>query len=52
MYQKVIEAESIKAKTMEVKIVETVVEQIWALLPSYCDLPLDLDKVSLEINSD
>lgn len=52
MYQKVIEAESVKAKTMEVKIMETVVEQIWALLPSHCDLPLDLDKVPLEINSD
>ena len=45
LYQKVIEGESIKAKSMEVKILETVVEQIWALLPSYCDLPIDLDKV-------
>jgi ribosomal RNA-processing protein 12 len=30
---------------MEVKILETVVDQIWSLLPSYCDLPTDLDKV-------
>ena len=45
LYQKVIEGESVKAKTMEVKILETLVEQIWALLPSYCDLPIDLDKV-------
>ena len=29
-------------KTMEIKIFETVVHQIWAILPGYCDLPLDL----------
>ncbi|KAI9849026.1 MAG: hypothetical protein M1837_005917 [Sclerophora amabilis] len=29
-------------KTMELKIFETLVQQIWALLPGYCDLPLDL----------
>ena len=29
-------------KTMEVKIFETLVQQIWALLPGYCSLPLDL----------
>ncbi|KAM0323041.1 hypothetical protein ACHAQA_009140 [Verticillium albo-atrum] len=29
-------------KTMEVKIYETLVQQIWATLPGYCDLPLDL----------
>lgn len=29
-------------KTMEVKIFETVVNQIWSILPGYCDLPLDL----------
>ncbi|KAK1765569.1 NUC173 domain-containing protein [Phialemonium atrogriseum] len=29
-------------KTMEVKIYETVVQQIWSILPGYCDLPLDL----------
>ena len=45
LYQKVIDGETVKAKTMEVKILETVVEQIWALLPSYCDLPTDLGKV-------
>jgi len=41
MFQRVInngEAE----KTMEIKIFETLVQQIWALLPGYCDLPLDL----------
>lgn len=47
LYQKVIDGENVKAKTMEVKIMETVVEQIWALLPSYCDLPTDLNTVSL-----
>ncbi|KAK3387694.1 NUC173 domain-containing protein [Podospora didyma] len=29
-------------KTMEVKIYETLVTQIWSILPGYCDLPLDL----------
>ena len=29
-------------KTMEIKIFETLVQQIWALLPGYCNLPLDL----------
>ncbi|KAJ9621918.1 pre-rRNA processing protein [Taxawa tesnikishii (nom. ined.)] len=29
-------------KTMEIKIFETVVAQIWATLPGYCELPLDL----------
>ncbi|SZF02574.1 unnamed protein product [Blumeria hordei] len=28
-------------KTMEIKIFETLVQQIWSLLPGYCDLPLD-----------
>jgi ribosomal RNA-processing protein 12 len=28
---------------MEIKIFETLVQQIWALLPGYCDLPLDLE---------
>jgi ribosomal RNA-processing protein 12 len=31
-------------KTMEVKIYETVVHQIWSILPGYCDLPLDLSQ--------
>lgn len=29
-------------KTMEVKIFETIVHQIWSTLPGYCDLPLDI----------
>ena len=29
-------------KTMEIKIFETLTQQIWALLPGYCNLPLDL----------
>jgi NUC173 domain len=45
IYQKVIEGQSKKAKEMENKILETVVDQIWALFPGYCDLPTDLDKV-------
>jgi ribosomal RNA-processing protein 12 len=45
LYQKVIDGENIKAKTMEVKVLDTVVEQIWSLLPSYCDIPTDLERV-------
>ncbi|ROV95101.1 hypothetical protein VSDG_05786 [Cytospora chrysosperma] len=41
MFQKVLD-HSGSAKTMEVKIFETVVHQIWSILPGYCDLPLDL----------
>lgn len=41
MFQKVIDNGS-SEKTMEVKIFETLVQQIWALLPGYCNLPLDL----------
>lgn len=29
-------------KTMEIKIFETVISQIWSIFPGYCDLPLDL----------
>jgi len=45
LYQKVIEGESNQTKTMELKVLETVVEQIWSLLPSYCNLPIELEKV-------
>ncbi|CAH0032169.1 unnamed protein product [Clonostachys rhizophaga] len=41
MFQKVLDHGE-AAKTMEVKIYETVVQQIWSILPGYCDLPLDL----------
>lgn len=41
MFHKVIENES-SEKTMEIKIFETLIQQIWALLPGYCNLPLDL----------
>ncbi|KAJ6260242.1 hypothetical protein Dda_4466 [Drechslerella dactyloides] len=33
-----------KEKTMEVKIFETVISQIWTIFPGYCDLPLDLEE--------
>ncbi|KAF3914423.1 hypothetical protein ABW21_db0209367 [Orbilia brochopaga] len=33
-----------KEKTMEVKIFETVINQIWSIFPGYCDLPLDLEE--------
>jgi len=41
MYQKVIDNGS-SEKTMEIKIFETIIQQIWALLPGYCNLPRDL----------
>ena len=51
IYQKVIDGAATNVKTMEVKVLETVVEQIWALLLSYCDLPTDLDKVCSFLSS-
>ena len=41
MFQKVLD-HSATEKTMEIKIFETLVQQIWSLLPGYCNLPLDL----------
>lgn len=41
MFQRVIDHGDAE-KTMEIKIFETVVQQIWAALPGYCDLPVDL----------
>ncbi|KAL4867668.1 hypothetical protein BDV12DRAFT_170866 [Aspergillus spectabilis] len=41
LYQRVIEFTSAE-KTVEVKIFETLVQQTWAILPGYCELPLDL----------
>ncbi|KAI9697279.1 MAG: hypothetical protein M1836_004843 [Candelina mexicana] len=41
IFQRVIENGQVE-KTMEIKIFETLVQQIWAVLPGYCDLPLDL----------
>ncbi|KAG6142548.1 hypothetical protein E4U12_003224 [Claviceps purpurea] len=41
MFQKVLDHGSAE-KTTEIKIYETLVQQIWATLPGYCDLPLDL----------
>ncbi|KAL2116955.1 hypothetical protein VTJ04DRAFT_9123 [Mycothermus thermophilus] len=41
MYQRVLDHGD-APKTMEVKIFETVVQQIWSILPGYCDLPMDL----------
>ncbi|RDW82224.1 putative ribosomal RNA-processing protein 12 [Coleophoma cylindrospora] len=41
MFQRVVDNGEAE-KTMEIKIFETLVQQIWALLPGYCDLPLDL----------
>ena len=41
MYQRIIDNGDTE-KTVETKIFETLVQQIWALLPGYCNLPLDL----------
>lgn len=41
MFQRVLDNGEAE-KTMEIKIFETLVQQIWALLPGYCDLPLDI----------
>jgi ribosomal RNA-processing protein 12 len=41
LYERVIEHAG-REKTMEIKVFETVVQQIWSILPGYCDLPLDL----------
>ncbi|CUS13553.1 unnamed protein product [Tuber aestivum] len=42
LFQKVVDFGEEKEKTVEIKIFETLVGQIWALFPGYCDLPLDL----------
>ena len=41
MFQRVLDHGSVD-KTMEIKIFETIVHQIWALLPGYCTAPLGL----------
>ncbi|KAA8895648.1 NUC173 domain-containing protein [Sphaerosporella brunnea] len=41
-FQKVVDFGDGKEKTVEIKIFETIVGQIWDLLPGYCDLPTDL----------
>jgi ribosomal RNA-processing protein 12 len=46
LYQTVL-AHGSAEKTMEIKIFETVVHQIWTTLPGYCDLPIDLASVSM-----
>ncbi|RMD40601.1 hypothetical protein DV735_g4531, partial [Chaetothyriales sp. CBS 134920] len=41
MFQRVLEHGDAD-KTVDIKIFETVVHQVWAIFPGYCDLPLDL----------
>ncbi|TKX20518.1 NUC173 domain-containing protein [Elsinoe australis] len=41
MFQRVLDHGD-AAKTMQVKIFETIVQQIWDTLPGYCELPLDV----------
>lgn len=40
LFQKVVDHKT--TKTMEIKIYETLVQQIWSCLPGYCDRPLDV----------
>ncbi|BFZ64427.1 pre-rRNA processing protein [Saitoella coloradoensis] len=46
LFQRVVEHEG--AKTIEVKLYETLVDQIWSLLPGYCSLPTDLTEAFTE----
>ena len=41
MFQRVLDHGNAE-KTMEIKIFDTVVTQIWSCLPGYCELPLDV----------
>lgn len=41
-FQRVVDFGEEKEKTVEMKIFETLVGQIWDLLPKYCELPTDL----------
>ncbi|KAK2756780.1 hypothetical protein FQN54_005226 [Arachnomyces sp. PD_36] len=41
LFQRVLDYGSAE-KTVEVKIFDTLVQQTWAVLPGYCELPLDL----------
>ncbi|KAK3075337.1 pre-rRNA processing protein [Teratosphaeriaceae sp. CCFEE 6253] len=41
MFQRVLK-HGAREKTMDIKVFETVVAQIWACFPGYCELPLDL----------
>ena len=41
IFQKIIDSGNAE-KTMQIKIFETLVQQIWATLPGYCHLPMDL----------
>ena len=41
MHQRVMNHGSAE-KTMDIKVYETVVSQVWSILPGYCDLPVDL----------
>jgi len=45
MFQKIVDHGQVE-KTVEIKIYETIVNQIWATLPGYCDLPIDLQEVT------
>ncbi|KIW14336.1 hypothetical protein PV08_07118 [Exophiala spinifera] len=42
MYQRILDHGNAE-KTVDIKIFETIVQQIWATFPGYCDLPVDLE---------
>lgn len=35
-----------KGRPIEAKVFEALTEQVWACFPGYCDLPVDVEKVS------
>ena len=47
MYE-LLHKQDVAEKTTEIKIYETIIQQIWAILPGYCDLPLDLVEVCMQ----
>ena len=44
MFQRILEHGDAE-KTMEIKIFETIIQQVWSILPGYCTVPLDLAEV-------
>lgn len=44
LFAKKLESGTGKAAEIQVKVFEALVDQIWALVPGYCDLPVDLEQ--------
>jgi Ribosomal RNA-processing protein 12, HEAT repeats len=52
LYERALEREDGMQKTMESKVLETLVQQIWGLLPGYFDMPLDFPEVLVPVCRD